>query len=101
MYGKRLNGYASIGYKARAGNIPDMPTDIIFDNHSFFPVYLNDMDNAVKQVLIVSPFITKKRVIQMMGHFDPLLKKQVDITIITKPADNHKEGAKILFDSVV
>lgn len=101
MYGKRLKGYASIGYKTKAGNIPDMPTDIIFDNHSFFPVYLNDMDNALKQVLIVSPFITKKRAIQMIGHFDPLLKKQVDITIITKPADSHKEGAKIIFDSVV
>jgi len=101
MYGKRLKGYASIGYKVKAGNIPDMPTDIIFDQKNFFPVYLNDIGNAVKQVLIVSPFMTKKRVIQMIGHFDPLLKKQVDITIITKPADNHREGAKILFDSVV
>ncbi len=101
MYGKRLKGYAAIGYKAKAGNIPDMPTDIIFDQKNFFPVYLNDMDNALKQVLIVSPFMTKKRVTRMIGHFDPLLKKQVEITIITKPADDHKEDAKKIFDSIV
>jgi superfamily II DNA or RNA helicase len=100
MYGKRLKGYASIGYKARAGNIPDMPTDIIFDKHSFFPVYLADIDNALRQVLIISPFITKKRVIQMIQHFNTILKKQVKITIVTRPVDDFKENKKIILEKV-
>jgi superfamily II DNA or RNA helicase len=100
MYGKRLRGYASIGYKAKAGNISDMPTDIIFDKHSFFPAYLNDINNALKQVLIVSPFVTKKRVIQMMHHFNTILKKQVKITIITRPVEDFKENKKTILENI-
>ena len=100
MYGKRLKGYASIGYKAKAGNIPEMPTDIIFDKHSFFPTYLADIDNALKQVLIVSPFVTKKRVHQMMHHFNTILKKQVKITIITRPVEDFKENKKIILENI-
>ena len=100
MYGKRLKGYASIGYKAKARNIQDMPTDIIFDKHNFFPVYLTDIENALKQVLIVSPFVTKKRVLQMMQHFNMILKKQVKIIIITRPADDFEGNKKIMLEKI-
>jgi len=59
MYGKRLKGYASIGYKAKAATFPDAPTNIIFTKDSFFPVYLQDISVASKHLLIVSPFVTK------------------------------------------
>ena len=95
MYGKRLKGYASIGYKAKVGDVPDSPTDIIFDKNSFFPVYLNDIENASKQVLIVSPFVTEKRVTQMMQHFDPILKRQVRITVMTRPVVAFNENKKL------
>ena len=85
MYGKRLKGYASIGYRSKIENIPDSPTDIIFDKNSFFKVYLNDIENARHNVVIVSPFITKKRAAQMTGNFDALLKRQVKVTIVTRP----------------
>jgi len=94
MYGKRLKGYASIGYQAKASKFPDAPTNIIFNKDNFFPVYLQDIAVASKQLLIVSPFVTKKRMLQMMGHFNELLKKQVEITIITRPADDYDEKRK-------
>jgi hypothetical protein len=59
MYHKRLAGCAAIGYKARAESIPDGTTDIIFDNTTFLPVYQSDLLNAVRDILIVSPFVTK------------------------------------------
>ena len=86
MYGKRLKGYASIGYRAKVENIVDSPKDIIFDNHSFLPVYLRDMAHALKNIFIVTPFVTARRVVQMMDCFAPLLAKQLPITILTRPA---------------
>ena len=77
------------------GNIPDLQTDIIFNKSRFFPVYLSDIENALKQVLIVSPFVTEKRVTQMMQHFNPILKRQVKIIIITRPVGAFKENRKI------
>jgi len=100
MYGKRLKGYASIGYKAKASRFPDSPTNIIFNKDNFFPVYLRDIAVASKHLLIVSPFVTKKRMLQMMDHFNDLLKKQVKITIITRPADDFDENRKVLLNNL-
>lgn len=96
MYGKRLKGYASIGYQAKASKFPDAPTNIIFNKDNFFPVYLQDIAVAAKHLLIVSPFVTKKRMLQMEGHFNELLKRQVKITIITRPADDYDENRKAM-----
>lgn len=86
MYGKRVKGYAAIGYRAKVENIDGPPRDIIFDNLSFLPVYLRDMDHARRDILIVTPFVTARRVAQMMECFAPILANQLPITIVTRPA---------------
>ena len=96
MYGKRLKVYSTTGYKTKLDNIPESPSDIIFDKNSFFPVYLTDIDNALKQVVIVSPFVTLKRVLQMIEHFNPIVKRQVEITIFTRPVNDFKANKKIM-----
>jgi len=94
MYGKRLKGYASIGYMAKADNIADSPTEIIFDKQNFFSVYLNDIDTANEHILIVSPFITKKRVLQVMDHLKEKIDNQVKVSIMTRPAEEFQEEKK-------
>lgn len=100
MYGKRLKGYASIGYKTKASKFPDAPTNLIFNKDDFFPVYLRDIAVASKHVLIISPFVTKQRMLQMMEHFNGLLEKQVKITVITRPANDYDENRKILLSDL-
>jgi superfamily II DNA or RNA helicase len=39
MYGKRLKGDASIGYKARVDTVAGSSVDFIFNKKNFFPVY--------------------------------------------------------------
>jgi len=64
-------------------------------------VYLQDVDDTLKHLLLVSPFVTQKRMAQREGLFKELLKKQVKITIITRPAESYGEdrraGLKNLF----
>lgn len=66
MYHKRLNGYASIGYKAKACAALACSIDVIFDKSNFLLVYANDILIAEREILIVSPFVTKRRTLQMM-----------------------------------
>ena len=87
---KRLKGYASIGYKVKASPLSAAPTHNIFNKENFFPVYFQDMTTALKHILIVSPFITQKRIGQMSGHFKELLNKNVTVTIITRPAEDYQ-----------
>ena len=70
------------------------------DKDNFFQIYLNDIDNAHNHILIVSPFVTQKRVLQMMNHFSQILEKQVKITIITRPVEDFGERKKTVLGSI-
>lgn len=100
MYGKRLKGYASIGYKARVDTVAGSPADFIFNKESFFSVYLNDITNAREDILIVSPFLTLKRVQQMLMYFKEKLNDNVNIIILTRPADEFNEKKRHDIDRV-
>lgn len=91
MYHKRLAGYASMGYKTRAENLPDESMDIIFDNTTFLPVYKNDLLNAAQEILIVSPFVTKRRATQMLPFLSTAVARKVKVVIVTRPVGDYKE----------
>ncbi|MBI4795879.1 MAG: DEAD/DEAH box helicase family protein [Deltaproteobacteria bacterium] len=91
MYWKRLAGYSAIGYRAKAESIPDEPADIIFDNTNFLPVYHHDMMNAAREAVIVSPFVTRRRVLQMLPNLEAALAKRVSVVVITRPTNAYKD----------
>jgi superfamily II DNA or RNA helicase len=91
MYHKRLNGYASIGYKAKAGAVEADSIDIIFDKSNFLPVYNNDILAAESEILIVSPFVTRRRTVQMLQQLEIALRNKVKVTVVTRPTGNFGE----------
>jgi superfamily II DNA or RNA helicase len=91
MYWKRLAGYASIGYRAKAESVADEPSDIIFDNSNFLLVYHNDIMSAVREMVIVSPFVTRRRATQMLPSMDPALAKKVSVVVVTRPTNAYKD----------
>ena len=91
MYRKRLAGYADIGYRAKAKDVPDAPADIIFDNTSFLPVYHNDMITAAREAVIVSPFVTRRRALQMLPNMKAALAKRASVIVVTRPMGAYKE----------
>jgi superfamily II DNA or RNA helicase len=88
MYNKRLNGYGSIGYKTKGENIAAESIDIIFDKSSFLPVFSTDIANAVSEVLIVSPFVTRKRTLLMRQNLETAIESGVKVTVVTRPAED-------------
>ena len=91
MYNKRLAGYASIGYKTKGENIAAESTDIIFDKTNFLPVYSNHIISASREILIVSPFVTKRRASQMMQNLRTALLKGVKVVVVTRTAEDFKD----------
>jgi superfamily II DNA or RNA helicase len=95
MYQKRQKAYAIIGYKAKA-----MPQQIegvhsIYSNDDFFPVYSADILAARKEVLIVSPYLSKRRV---QSSLDYIAAASAPITILTRPIESYpeKDRARIM-----
>jgi phosphatidylserine/phosphatidylglycerophosphate/cardiolipin synthase-like enzyme len=91
MYQKRLAGYAAIGYRARGESLTAEPADIIFDNTNFLPVYHNDLMNAAREMVIVSPFVTRRRALQMLSTLKTALAKRVSVVVVTGPTNAYKE----------
>jgi hypothetical protein len=94
MYSKRLTGYASIGYCAKSETVGDESVNIIFDKNNFLPVYNNDIMNASKEVLIVSPFVTKRRTLQMLLSMGTALMKGLNVIVVTRPVSGFKDKNK-------
>lgn len=93
MYNRRLSGYASIGYKMKGElfsktDEKEENVDIIFDKSNFYPVFSNDINHAKHEIVIVSPFVTKRRTQQIMRNLEPVLAKKVKITVLTRPSED-------------
>lgn len=91
MYQKRLKGYSSIGYKAKGAPQPIEEVHSIFDNTNFFPIYSADILSAQSEILIVSPFLTKRRIMSAINY---LTTANAKVTVITKPPENYAEKDK-------
>lgn len=95
MYQKRLKSYSAIGYQTKIiENTLNSPS-IIYDGKSFLPVYYNDFNSALCEIVIVCPFMRKSRVTQLLKVLSPLISKNIAITVITRPPEDFKEVDRI------
>jgi superfamily II DNA or RNA helicase len=101
MYQKRLTGYASMGYKAKGEDINSASPDIIFDNENFLPVFSNDIVCAKKEIVIVSPFVRKRRAMQMMEHLKIALDKKVQVVVVTRPTEDFMQKDQVALKNVL
>ena len=90
MYQRRLHGYSAMGYKAKGEDISSAPMNIIYNRESFFPVFINDIATAQKSIFIVSPFVRKKRSMQMMHQLKTLISNNVRVVVVTRPPEEYK-----------
>jgi phosphatidylserine/phosphatidylglycerophosphate/cardiolipin synthase-like enzyme len=101
MYQKRLNGYASMGYKAKGELATDTPPDIIFDKDNFLPVFNQDVVVAKKEIVVVSPFVRKRRTQQMMQHLNVAIGGHVHVTVVTRPKKDFPEKDHIAMQRIL
>ncbi len=101
MYNKRLNGYAAIGYRAKGNKLEDESVHVIYDKSSFFTVFNQDLIWAKNSILIVSPFITHKRIDQLLKLLKELLNRKVEVTIITRPSEDFTGRFKLSFEQIL
>ncbi|MDR0928269.1 MAG: DEAD/DEAH box helicase family protein [Oscillospiraceae bacterium] len=103
MYHKRLKGYASIGYQVateRQGT--EISSDIIYDQDSFQDSFIQDLSQARKSIVIVSPYVTMRRVRWLDSVLCQMVERRVYIIIITRPAHSFqgraREAAQVALD---
>jgi len=55
------------------------------------PVFNNDILAATREILIVSPFVTKRRATLMMQHLEIAIRNGTRVTVVTRPAEDYRE----------
>jgi superfamily II DNA or RNA helicase len=95
MYHKRLKGYAQIGYKVLAAHNQPDKINLIYDAVSFVEVIKSDFAKAKKEILIVSPFLRKKRIDEILKWLTEPLRTGIPITVVTRPQESYKEQDRI------
>ncbi|HSW97039.1 MAG TPA: phospholipase D-like domain-containing protein [Candidatus Saccharimonadales bacterium] len=75
--------------KQKTESIPELTTSMLYDESTFYKQFLQDAIHAKKEIIIESPYITKRRVSMMKSTFEKLLEKGIHVVIITRSPQEH------------
>ena len=74
---------------------------MIYDGKSFYPVYLSDLRNSAHGILIVSPFMRKNRLKQLLPVLTAVTVNGVNVTVVTRPPEDFtKENAVLTEENI-
>ena len=89
MYHKRLKGYAELGYQVKFG-AADQSVSVIYDGYSSMLPFEQDLDDAARSVVIVSPYLQKGRIVKLIPSLQKAVASGVEIAIHTRTADSRE-----------
>lgn len=75
---------------AGATNADVLVSSRLYDQNGFYPAFIKDLGKAKRQVIIESPFITTKRIEQLMPLLQKLRKNKVQVVVNTRPPEEHE-----------
>jgi phosphatidylserine/phosphatidylglycerophosphate/cardiolipin synthase-like enzyme len=78
--------------QSRKSAAPDLVTSKLFNEETFYPAFLKDLKNCGSELIIESPFITSKRLIQLLPTLEKLKARKVRIVVNTRDPHEHDEG---------
>ena len=91
MYYKRIRGYKAIGYKTMARNDDGEQINVIFDADDYWMPMIDDFKSANREIVIVSPAITIKKINAIIPVLSAKLIDGIVITLITSPISGINE----------
>ena len=85
MYHRRLKGYAELGYQVKFG-AQDESVSAIYDPPSALAAFDRDPAKAVRNIVIVSPYLQKGRVAQLLPSLQSAMASGVEVGAHTRDA---------------
>ena len=87
MYQKRLSGYAAIGYHVRGERTDATEGERIFSQEEYWLRFAEDLQNAQKEILIVSPYLHMGQVKRVLS----LIPAEVKVSVVTSDEASYKQ----------
>lgn len=86
MYQKRLSGYAAIGYRVKGEKTETMESERIFDQDEYWLHFVEDIQSAQKQIVIVSPYLHMGQAKRVLS----ILPEKANVTVFTNDEQSYK-----------
>jgi phosphatidylserine/phosphatidylglycerophosphate/cardiolipin synthase-like enzyme len=71
---------------------PDLIDSKLFNEDTFYPAFTKDLKNCQGELLIECPFLTSRRLNQLLPTFQKLKERKVRIVINTRDPHEHDDG---------
>jgi phosphatidylserine/phosphatidylglycerophosphate/cardiolipin synthase-like enzyme len=83
-----------LGFLSRRSTIatPDLLDSKLLNEDTFYPTFIKDLNNCLSEVVIESPFVTNRRLGQLLPVLEKLKARKVRIIINTRDPRSHDEG---------
>ncbi len=78
-------------FRNREANNPFLMSKL-YDETTFYPQFIKDLEKTKEEVIIECPFISCKRMILLDPVFKRLVKRGVKIYVITRDPKEHSES---------
>lgn len=62
----------------------------LYDEHTFYKAFLDDLPTAKKEVIIYSPFVSKFRTDCLRPSIEKLINRNIDVFIFTRPIGEYE-----------
>jgi superfamily I DNA and/or RNA helicase len=72
------------GYESDENRRPNDPPLNMFDQTDFYDAFVEDLKKSKSRIVIFSPFVSKKRVTDLLPAFKEILEKNVPIYVVTR-----------------
>lgn len=89
MYHKRLKGYAELGYQVKFG-AADQSVSAIYDGYSSMLPFEQDLDDAARSVVIVSPYLQKGRIVKLLPHLQKAIASGAKTAVHIRTAESRE-----------
>lgn len=76
-------------------------TSSLHDEKSFYKAFLRDLDQATKEIIIESPFITSSRMKVLWPSLRRAYSRGIKVYIITRDPNDHSDGYEIQSESEI
>ena len=73
----------------------------LYDENTFYPAFVQDLENAKEEVIIESPYITTERMRLLKPTSEKLIKKGVKIYIITRNSKEHEVWMEVQSEDAI
>lgn len=100
LYHKRLRGYPELGYSVKLSEQDDAASQI-YDGQTYPVPFMADLRDAVKDILLVCPFLNKSRLNVILPVLEEKVTLGASVTVCTRAPENDRPEQREAIEGLV